>query len=58
MRRGDERRRIGVSVDSALVRDNLAEDFHSQMLSGTVDWLTSTVEVLKTHIARQAKRQT
>ena len=36
----------------------LAEDFHSQMLSGTVDWLTSTVEVLKTHIARQAKRQT
>lgn len=36
----------------------LAEDFHSQMLSGTVDWLTSTVEVIKTHIARQAKRQT
>jgi DNA-binding PadR family transcriptional regulator len=36
----------------------LAEDFHSQMLSGTVDWLTSTIEVIKMHIARQAKRQT
>lgn len=36
----------------------LANDYRSQILAGTVDWLTSTVEVLKAHIARQAERPT
>lgn len=34
----------------------LAEDYHSQMLSGTIDWLTSAIEVLKAHIARHGTR--